>query len=206
MQGYYIVGCVAGISAAAIAVSYAVISRKRNKEKIIKLEKMEEETAESAVRPLQETDEEQFVKAWTDALNDSARTFNGLYQGLQRIVDGKAKKPERVLREWCARARYKWEDQPASELCEMLIVPLFDNADQAALAKWSGLLLQAASLAGIIRGTTGKISLDESNVNDYTEWEGEPLYVEDEVEVMFPAWYQRGSLLEQGTCRKEESV
>lgn len=191
MLSRYIAGSIIGVSVVAvIAVSYAVI---RKKDKI-----------EKSVPTPSETVEEHFVREWTSALIESAKTFNGLYQGLQRVLDGKAKKPEKVLREWCARTRYRWEQQMPSKLCEELIVPLLESGDQTAFVKWSGLLLQAAAAAGIARGTAEKLTLDESNVNDYTEWEGENLYVEDTVEIIFPAWYQNGVLLEQGNCRKKE--
>lgn len=198
MVNQYIIVAVAGISTVAvIAAAYVVMSRLCGKEPA--------ETPESA-RAHNETLEERFIGEWTAAFMESARTFNGLYQGLQRVVDGKAKKPEKVLREWCARTRYKWEQQPPSQLCEELIVPLLGGGDQEAFVKWSGLLLQAASAAGIARGVRGKLTLTENNVNDYTDWEGETLYVDDEVEVLFPAWYQKGVLLEQGSCRKEEET
>lgn len=194
MVNHYLVVAIAGISTVAVvAAAYVVIDRRRKKE-----------SSGIPNRPEKETAEERFAKEWTAAFTESAPTFNGLYQGLQRIVDGKAKKPEKVLREWCARTRYKWEQQPPSELCEELIVPVLDSGNREAFVKWSRLLLEAAAAAGIARGAQGKLTLDENNVNDYTDWDGETLYVEDKVEIMYPAWYQNGVLLEQGSCRKEE--
>lgn len=196
MINQYIIVAIASISTVAvIAVTYVAMSRLGRKG-----------PAKTPARAHEETPEERFVREWTAAFTQSARTFNGLYQGLQRVVDGKAKKPEKVLREWCARTRYKWEQQPPSQLCEELILPLLGGGDREAFAKWSGMLLEAAAAAGIVRGAGGKMTLDESNVNDYTDWDGETLYVEDEVEVLFPAWYQNGVLLEQGSCRKEEEA
>lgn len=194
MVNHYFVVAIAGISTVAVlAAAYVVMGRFCGKE-------LEKEPAQ----PDGETPEAHFTRAWTAALSESAGTFNGLYQGLQRVVEGKARKPEKVLREWCARARYRWEQETPSRLCEELIVPLLAGGDREAFAKWSGLLLEAAAAAGIARGEGGKLTLSENNVNDFTDWEGETLYVEDEVEILSPAWYQNGVLLEQGSCRKEE--
>lgn len=55
-----------------------------------------------------ETVEEHFCRQWADILAENARVFNGLFSGLQRVVGGTAKKPEKVLREWCQRTHYKW--------------------------------------------------------------------------------------------------
>ena len=54
------------------------------------------------------SNEEIFLHQWTLVLKDNASVFNGLYNGLQKIADGKAKKPESVIAEWWTRTRYKW--------------------------------------------------------------------------------------------------
>lgn len=156
----------------------------------------------TAIKSKPETLEEKFVKVWTQALKESAQTFNGLYQGLTRVVEGKAKKPEKVMREWCARTRYQWEDEQPNALCEEIIIPLLEKKEYEEIGKWAGMLLQAAGDAGITKSEEEKLILDEHNVNDYTEWEGESLYIGDEVEVISPTWYQNGTLLEQGRCQR----
>lgn len=152
--------------------------------------------------PKAKTTEESFLSAWTNALTDEARVFNGLFSGLQRIVGGTAKKPEKILREWCQRTHYKWENQQLDTLCQQHIVPLIENTDREALTKWAGLLLDAAAAAGITKETTETLVLTEENDNAYVEWDGNDLYPEDEIEIITPAWYQNGKLLEQGQCRK----
>lgn len=156
----------------------------------------------TAIKSKTETLEEQFVKVWAQALKESAQTFNGLYQGLSRVVEGKAKRPEKVMREWCARTCYQWEKEQPTALCEKIIVPLLEKKEYEEIGKWAGLLLQAAGDVGITKAKEEKLILDEHNVNDYTEWEGESLYIGDEVEVISPAWYQNETLLEQGRCHR----
>lgn len=149
-----------------------------------------------------ETVEDRFISEWTSVLTDDARVFNGLFSGLQRVVGGAAKKPEKVLREWCQRTHYKWENAQVDILCQQHIVPLIESADREALSKWAAILLDAAAAAGITKETAQKLVLTESNAADYVEWDGNDLYPEDEIEIITPAWYQNGKLLEQGQCKK----
>lgn len=156
-------------------------------------------------KPVQtpETAEDQFLSEWTAVLREDARVFNGLFDGLHRVRSGTAKKPEKVLREWCQRTHYKWENEAVDLLCQDCIVPLTESADREALIKWAGLLLEAAAAAGIAKETAERLVLTEENADDYIEWDGEELSVGDTVEIITPAWYQNGSLLEQGQCRKD---
>lgn len=149
-----------------------------------------------------ETVEDRFIAEWTTVLTEGARVFNGLFSGLQRVVDGVAKKPEKVLREWCQRTHYKWENAQVDILCQQYIVPLIESADREALTNWASLLLDAAAAAGITKEKAATLVLTESNVADYVEWDGNDLYPEDEIEIITPAWHQNGKLLEQGQCRK----
>lgn len=152
--------------------------------------------------PKTETVEDRFISEWANILKDNARVFNGLFGGMHRVVSGTAKKPEKVLREWCQRAHYKWENEPVDNLCQQNIVPLIEAADRDALTKWANLLLDAAAAAGITREEAASLVLTEHNSEAYIEWDGCELYPEDEVEVITPAWYQNGKILEQGQCRK----
>jgi len=152
--------------------------------------------------PKAETAEDCFLSAWQAVLTEDARVFNGLFSGLQRIQNGTAKKPEKVLREWCQRTHYKWENEPVDNLCQQHIVPLIETEERDALTKWANLLLEAATAAGITKAEEISLVLTEHNSEAYIEWDGFELYPEDEVEVITPAWYQNGKLLEQGQCRK----
>lgn len=149
-----------------------------------------------------ETAEERFRREWAALLTENARVFNGLFSGLLRVCSGAARKPEKVLREWCQRTHYKWENEPVDILCREQILPLIETADVEGLARWAELLLDAASVAGITREADAVLVLTDSSAGAYVEWDGEELYPEDEVEIISPAWYQNGKVLEQGQCRK----
>lgn len=143
---------------------------------------------------------------WTAVLTENARVFNGLYSGLQRVRDGAAQKPEKVLREWCQRTHNKWENELADEICRQYIIPLIQSADREGITQWAKLLLDAAAAAGITKETTANLVLTGLTAGDYVEWDGNDLYPEDMVEIMSPAWYQNGELLEQGMCRKVDTA
>lgn len=152
--------------------------------------------------PEQESAESIFQREWTVVLTENARTFNGLYSGLMRVQSGNAKRPEKVLREWSQRTHYKFEGQPVDMLCQENIQPLIAAPDRDGLTKWANLLLEAAAAAGIIKEESSSLVLTETNADAYVEWDGNDLYPEDEIEVIAPAWYQNGKVLEQGQCRK----
>lgn len=140
--------------------------------------------------------EDLFVDEWTSALKENAKVFNGLYGGLQRVVDGKAKKPESVIVEWWTRTRYEWENQPLTEISRECL----ENASVDNCAKWASLLLNAATGAGITKEQSETIVLDEISSAAYVEWNGEEIFVGDTVKIMNPAWYQNRRVIEQGHC------
>lgn len=140
-----------------------------------------------------------FLSRWRDALTTDARVFNGLYSGLHRVSTGCAQKPEKVLREWCQRTHYRWENQDPDLLCRQ-ILPLIEKGDGDGLTHWAKLLLSAAEAAGITREPSEILVLTQSSINDYVEWNGAQPESGDSVRVLAPAWYQNGTLLEQGQC------
>lgn len=148
--------------------------------------------------------EKLFLREWKAVLTENASTFTGLFASVQRVADGEAKKPGKVMTEWCTRTRYKWENQRSDRLCRKLLVPSIEAEDGDALKKWAGLLLEATAQAGIVREEEKAFRLDEARVNAYIEWNDEELYLGDEVEVMHPAWYQNGKIVEQGHCLLKE--
>lgn len=140
--------------------------------------------------------EDLFVGEWTSALKECAKVFNGLYGGLQRVVDGKAKKPESVIAEWWTRTRYEWEDQPVAKISRVCL----ESVSVEDCAKWASLLLKAAAGAGITKEQSETIVLDKISAAAYVEWNGEEIFVGDTVKIMNPAWYQNGHVIEQGHC------
>lgn len=158
--------------------------------------------SKNELAPETESMESFLFREWTTVLVENARIFNGLYSGLSRVQSDNAKRPEKVLREWCQRTHYKFEGQSVDSLCQENIQPLIEAADRDGLTRWSILLLDAAEAAGITKEETSTLILTESNADAYVEWDGNDLYPEDKIEVITPAWYQNGKLLEQGQCRK----
>lgn len=140
--------------------------------------------------------EDLFVDEWTSVLKENAKVFNGLYGGLQRVVDGKAKKPESVIAEWWTRTRYEWKNQPLAEISRECL----ENASSEDSSKWASLLLKAAAGAGITKEQSETIVLDKISAAAYVEWNGEEIFVGDTVKIMNPAWYQNGRVIEQGHC------
>lgn len=151
-----------------------------------------------------ESAEERFLRAWTVALTEQAKVFNGLYSGLVRVREGKARKQAHILGEWWTRARYQWEEEELGQLGREYLEPLAAEGTDEEYRKWAGLLLEAAGAAGMTRDQAGELVLGETNTNAYVEWEGQELYLGDRVEVMTPAWYQNGRIIEQGHCKKRK--
>lgn len=150
--------------------------------------------------------EDQFLSAWIRTLNENAEIYRGLYTSLQRIADNKAKKKERVIHEWHVRTQYNINDEKLKQMSADILLPLSENGTDEEFQKWTGLLLKAAEAAGIRQETVGTLTLDESNTNAYSEWNGEPLYLGDTVEVTAGAWYQGGNVIEQGYCNRQEET
>lgn len=167
----------------------------------LRKEVLQSNLEESPLEP--QNTEEIFLREWTLILTEHARVFNGLFGGLKRVQNGTAKKPEKVLREWIQRTHYKWENELVDTLCQEQIVPLIESEDRENLTKWACLLLDAAAAAGITIEEAQTLVLTEENADAYVEWDGNDLYPEDEIEIITPAWYQNGKVLEQGQCRKQ---
>ncbi|MDO4650027.1 MAG: hypothetical protein Q4B26_15420 [Eubacteriales bacterium] len=148
--------------------------------------------------------EKTFLREWTTHLIAHAKVYNGMFTGIKRVSEGTAKKPEKIINEWCTRTRYKFEDSPVNELCQKYLHPLCEKGDAGEYQKWTRLLLAAAEKAGITYQKEVELILDDTSVMAYIDWDGEELYSGDEVEVMTPAWYQNGKVLEQGHCKKRE--
>ncbi len=145
--------------------------------------------------------EKRFVREWTGVLTKDAKVYTGMYSSLTRLVAGKAKKPEKVIREWVTRTTYKWEDAPITALTRRTMAPAAEHGFLEDCAKWARLLLTAARQADITQDRKGDVlTLDDSSIRAYAEWDGKEIYPEDTVKVKIPAWYQNGRVIEQGQC------
>ncbi len=146
-----------------------------------------------------------FIRTMSEHLSGNASMYNGLYAGIKHVSDGTAKKPEKVIKEWCSRTGFNFENSDADKMCKKHLLPLCEAEDAEQCKKWTSLLLKAIEKAGISSESDSEITLDERTVGAYIEWDGEELYPEDAVEIINPAWYQNGKVIEQGHCKKKET-
>lgn len=146
----------------------------------------------------QESPEEAALREWTALLASDAGVYTGMFRSLQRVADGKAKKPGKVLQEWCARTEYKWPEGAATQLCRVLLLPAAEVADLESCARWADLLLNAAQKAGITPEEEQELTLDDTSARAYIEWDNQELYPGSRIKVINPAWYQNGTVVEQG--------
>lgn len=145
--------------------------------------------------------EKRFVKEWAAVLTTDAKVFTGMYTSISRVAGGKSKKPEKVLREWVARTGYQWESSPITDLCKRTLSPAVESGSAKDCTRWARLMLRAAKQAGVTKDRKDTVlTLDDSSIRAYTEWDGKDIYPEDTVKVVLPAWYQKGRVLEQGQC------
>lgn len=148
-----------------------------------------------------ESPDKRFIREWSIALSNHAKVFNGLFASLDKVSQGTAKNPSKVLKEWNDRSRYNLKDIPCVALMAERMKKYEQSPHPEMLKKLADLLLTAAIQAGIIKEKASSLTLNESNVNAYTDWDGEELYVDDSVEIMSPAWYQNGIIIEKGYCK-----
>lgn len=77
-------------------------------------------------------------------------------------------------------------------------MPAAEAADAENCAKWAKILLDAAQNAGITPQAEQELTLDDTTVRAYSEWDGQELYCDSRVKIIVPAWYQNGTVIEQG--------
>lgn len=145
-----------------------------------------------------------FHRVWKQTLISSPKTYIGLYSGIARVTARTAKKPEKVLKEWCIRTENQFGECKASDICHCQIIPLVEKGDKAKLKKTAARLLKAAKAAGIHTESEPKeMILSEKNATAYIDLNDNELFEGDRVKVISPAWFQNGKLIEQGYCSKE---
>lgn len=141
------------------------------------------------------------MRVWTEALSAYADTFCGLYTPVSRVADGTGRRPERTLSEWRDRASYRIGDILDAEKILSEMSSLIDSADSDGFVNYAQMLLKAAESDGITRDEKGtELTLDETNTNAYSDFDGGDVYLGDTVIVKTPAWYQNGKMIEPGTC------
>ena len=147
-----------------------------------------------------------FHRQWKEALSTEAKVFTGLYTGLRRVAEGTAKKPGKILKEWCTRTEYKFGESKVDEICKKRILPLTQDGSAEACAKTAARLLLAAEAAGIRPQEAGSLVLTDELAGAYISLDDEELFGGDEIVVVTPAWFQNGMLIEQGYCNKKQET
>ena len=149
-----------------------------------------------------------FYRTWKQTIENDVKAYTGLYSGLKRVADRTAKKPEKVLKEWCARTENLYRESQAAELCRQKIRPAAEQSNARKLRKAAARLLFAAKGAGIRNEETpGSILvLDERQSSAYINLNDGELAEGDLVEVISPAWYLGEAVVEQGYCRIQEEA
>ena len=134
---------------------------------------------------------------------NNASTFNGLYNGIYRIACGQNKKNFKAVDEFYQRLSYLSD---FSELIEQL-TPFISSSSQSEkqVISLSEMILNSMKHAGIYYAEPNEaVHLTKENIMHYEEMNGDESYIGDIVKIVFPAWYQRGHILEKGYCKKIE--
>ncbi len=139
-----------------------------------------------------------FYNGWCLVFKENAKIYNGMFNSLKKMSEGKTKNTDKIVKELCSRTEYNVKNIDTKQLCEITQQKLC--AQNKKTDKWMKLLMKAIDYAAIYCESEKRLVLDESNTNDYTEWDMNEICVGDTVEVLNPAWYQDGKLIEQGHC------
>lgn len=143
-------------------------------------------------------DKKRFYNGWQRIFTENAKVFNGMFASVKRMSEGKAKNPDKVVKELCSRAEYNIDRPEIKKLCKITADNL--SSDNRKRDKWIKLLMTAVEDALIYCENKSTLEISEKNINDYIEWDGNEICLGDTVDVMNPAWYQNGKLIEQGHC------
>ena len=127
--------------------------------------------------------------------------YSGLYHGIEQAAAGKAKKPEKTLREFYQRTGYNVKDPTL----HAALSPAFEREQAPSprlVKKLARVLLRRARRAGLVSDKDGEqITLTDQTLPAYSEWNGDELYAQDTAEIIKGAWYQNGKVIETGFCR-----
>lgn len=143
-----------------------------------------------------------FHMVWKEALISDASVYNGLFGALWRVAQGEAKKPEKVISEWCVRTENHFGSSRVTMTCRKKLFPAAACANDQKCRSYAQRLLKAAKAAGIYPEAEKEIILTEKNISAYIEWDGSELFDGDRVSILNPAWYQNGKMIEQGYCNR----
>lgn len=143
-----------------------------------------------------------FYSEWCLIFKENSKVYNGMFASIKRVSDGKAKNSDKVIKELCSRTSYNIKKSDIEDLCTLTADKL--SSENRKRDKWLKLLLKAIEDASIRCEEKDVLIINETNINDYIEWDGCEIYPDDVVEIINPAWYQDGKLIEQGLCKIQE--
>ena len=139
----------------------------------------------------------------TDLFINHAKSFEGLYNSIDRILHGENKKNTKALEEFYKRISFlEGYEKLAYELNKS-----FPSSDMKPkqIEALGEIMSKAMADSGIHHGLRNEvIVLSWQNVLHYQEWDGKEIYPDSKVKIVFPAWYQNGNLIEKGFCSAEE--
>ena len=147
-----------------------------------------------------------FLENYSNILENDAVLYTGMYQSVWKAVSGKKCNTDKIVKEWDARTRYKWGNSEIIASSEQMHEKLVEEDEKTANENYLAILFAAIKKAGIYVETEQNLIITEENVRAYKEWDDEELYVNDKVEIICPAWYQKGRVIEQGYCRRIDCV
>ena len=139
----------------------------------------------------------------TELFKSHASSFNGCYNGINRILGSDQTTNTKALEEFYKRISFidgykKLSEKltrsyPSSKLTPKKTKELCD------------IMNAALSGSGVYHSDQDRIVvLTSDTVLHYESWDGEELYVDSKVKVIFPAWYQDNKLIEKGYCTSVE--
>ena len=144
----------------------------------------------------------QLMKNLTVLFENYAGRFEGLYCALNRVADGENKRSQKALDEFFQRMDFI-EAFSEREALREAVGPL-SNLSEKECIRLGRSIMNAAAKTGIdCRPKQNALTLSQETVLHYREWNGEELFVGDEVTILSPAWYQGEKLIEKGICQKQ---
>ncbi|MBO4468698.1 MAG: hypothetical protein J5766_05295 [Clostridia bacterium] len=145
------------------------------------------------------TKKNKLIKSLTKLFCENANRFNGVYNGVYKILCGENKKNTKVLDEFYERVSFVAGYEELSKVLKKNYPT--SQLTPKKLKEFNSIFSKAIENAGISHTYKDEvIVLTVNNVLHYQEWDDQELYVDTKVKIIFPAWYQNDNLIEKGYC------
>lgn len=145
--------------------------------------------------------QDRFIQQWKTLLTSDAKNFKGLFRRMACTQEMQGKRPQNSISKWYDRTRFLWPESEITRLLQETLVPVIIRDDERECAFWARLFLRAATEAGITCDNKIALIINQAGIINYVARSGRKLRIGDTVNVLYPAWYQNGQLLERGYCR-----